>query len=91
MKLSFMYNFMILQFKQNLIEFWNYLYGILIFGAIAFFVWWALEVAGKFKEDQREGKKAMQSYVIALVFAFGSIYFLKDVLNLFGIEFPEVD
>ncbi len=83
--------FLLLQFKTNLIEFWNYIYGIIIFMAIAFFVWWAFEIAGKFKEDQSEGKKAMQAFFIAMAFSFGIIFFLKDVLEIFGIDFPDID
>lgn len=83
--------FVLLSFKQNLIDYWNYVYGILVFIAVGFFIWWAFEIAGKFKEDQSEGKKAMQSFFIAFAFAFGIILFMKDILEIFGVDFPDID
>lgn len=76
----------LLDFKSNLVTYWNYIYGIILFCAVAFLIWWAFEIMATMKKDPKTGKEQIMTFVIAAGFFFGIIYFLTDIVALFGVN-----
>lgn len=73
-------------FMNNLVKYWDLVYGIIIFVAAAFMIWWMFEIIGVMKEDAKRGKSQMMVWIMAAAFAFGGVYLLSDILAIFGVN-----
>jgi SNF family Na+-dependent transporter len=51
---------------------------------VILFVYWMVQIVQEMKEDARQGKKSIGTWLVAAIFAFGIMIFLEDIMALMG-------